>query len=75
VQVRLRGRASPGGYAALWSRTTQAFLALDGRVNQMINSTWYEAIVALQSPFSLPEDEWQRPFVVFNVLCRRGLAP
>lgn len=75
VQVRLRGRATPGGYAALWAKALQTFLALDGVVNTTINGVWYEALFALQSPFGLPEDEWNRPTVIFNVLARRGLAP
>jgi hypothetical protein len=25
----------------------------------------------LQSPFGQPPDEWQRPFVLFEILCSR----
>jgi len=71
VQVRLRGQAAQGGYAAMWTKAMTAFVLLDSVVNQTINSTFYERILALQSPFGLPDDQYNRPFLVFNVLCQK----
>jgi Bacteriophage minor capsid protein len=74
VQVRLRGSASAGGVTAMWTRAMQAFIALDSVTNQTINGVFYQKILALQSPFSLPEDEWRRPTLIFNVLCRKAVV-
>lgn len=71
VQVRVRGTATQGGYAAAWQKVTQAFLALDGVHNQTVNGVYYRQIRALQSPFGLAEDESARPHLVFNVLCQK----
>ena len=74
VQVRLRGSAAQGGYAAMWSKATQAFLALDSVRNQVLNGTFYQSILALQSPFGFPEDQYERPYVLFNVRCAKALS-
>lgn len=74
VQVRLRGSAAQGGYAAMWTTATQTFLALDSVRNQVLNGTFYLAILALQSPFGFPEDQYERPFLVFNVRCARSVT-
>ena len=72
VQVRVRGSAAQGGYAAMWARATQAFTALDSVRNQTLSGTFYQAILALQSPFGFPEDQYERPFVLFNVRCLKS---
>lgn len=72
VQVRVRGAAVPGGYAAMWSTAEQAYKVLDSVRNQTINGVFYRHILALQSPFGLGEDQYNRPTLVFNVRCARG---
>ena len=71
VQVRIRGGTTQGAYAAMWATAEQAFVALDSISNQAINGTFYQRIMALQSPFALPEDEYGRPTLIFNVRCVR----
>jgi Bacteriophage minor capsid protein len=73
VQIRFRGSASAGGYSAMWAKALQAYVALDSVTNQVINGVFFEKILALQEPFGFPEDEWRRPALGFNILCRRAI--
>jgi hypothetical protein len=74
VQVRVRGSAAQGGYAAMWTQAEQAYRLLDSVRNQVVNGTFYQAILALQSPFGLGEDQYQRPFLAFNVRCAKAAS-
>jgi hypothetical protein len=58
----------------MWAKAMQAYVALDSVTNQIINGTYYEKILALQEPFGFPEDEWRRPALAFNILCRKALS-
>jgi hypothetical protein len=69
--VQLRWRGAPFGYAAARQQAGAAFRLLDSIVNQQINGVFYQSIQALQSPFGQPSDEWQRPFVLFEIICAR----
>lgn len=74
--VQCRWRGSPFGYAAIREQAGAAFRLLDSVVNQAINGVGYRQILALSSPRSLPADEWNRPTVLFEILCYRdGQAP
>ena len=74
VQVRWRGRATQGGYAALWTKAEAAFVALDSVRNQVINGVKYLNIMALQSPNgAIPDDQYNRPTLVFSVICHKEL--
>jgi hypothetical protein len=57
----------------MWAKAMQAYVALDSVTNQTINGIFYEKILALQEPFGFPEDEWRRPGLGFNVLCRKAI--
>lgn len=70
VQVRVRG--APFGYAQARALAQQAFLALDGLTNQTLNGTFYRSIFALQSPFGLGTDAWNRPAILFNIRCAKA---
>src|SRR5262245_1112839 len=70
VQCRFRGE--PFGYQATRQKAGEAFTLLDSVINQTINGTFYLWIQALQSPFSQPQDEWQRPFILFECRCARN---
>jgi Bacteriophage minor capsid protein len=72
VQVRVRGGTAPGAYASAWAKAYQAFLALDAVKNATINGVFYQRILALQSPFGQPDDQYNRPFVVFHVRCLKS---
>jgi hypothetical protein len=74
VQVRVRGSTVQGGYAAMWTVAETAYRLLDGVRNQVVNGTFYQAITVLQSPFGLGEDQYQRPFVAFNVRCAKAAS-
>jgi hypothetical protein len=72
--VQLRFRGTPYGYQAARMQAGEAFTLLDSVVNQTINGTRYLWMQAMQSPFGQPADEWNRPFVVFEVRCARHAA-
>jgi hypothetical protein len=76
ARVQLRWRGTPYGYAAARTQAGNAFRLLETVVNQPINGVFYQQITALQSPFALPSDEWQRPSILFEIICARdGQAP
>lgn len=71
VQVVVRG--APHGYVAARTRAQDAFVALASVHNQTLGGNFYLEVVALQSPWWLYTDEQQRPHIVFNVACMKGV--
>jgi hypothetical protein len=74
VQVRVRGSAAQGGYAAMWALAEQAGRLLDSVRNLSVNGTFYLAIMLQQAPVGLPEDQYQRPSLVFHVRCTKAAS-
>lgn len=69
--VQLRWRGAPYGYAVIRQQAGQAFRLLGSVVNQVINGVFYQQLTCLQSPHALPADEWDRPSILFEILCAR----
>lgn len=74
--VQLRWRGAPWEYATVRTQAGNAFRLLGSVVNQMINGVFYRQILLLSSPHALPSDEWNRPAILFEIVCARdGQAP
>jgi hypothetical protein len=71
VQIICRG--APYGYPAARTRAQQAWKALDGLSNVVLQGETYLWVLAMQSPFLLRVDEMARPILVFNIRCAKGL--
>lgn len=72
IQVRFRGRATQGGYAAMWAKAEQAYVVLDSVNNQIINGVFYRTIRVLGDVAGLGEDEFARPALAFTVRAQRA---
>jgi Bacteriophage minor capsid protein len=72
VQVATRG--APYGYPAARAAAQAAWEALDGVQNASLSGTFYLWLQALQSPYWLRTDDFQRPVILFNLRCARALA-
>lgn len=76
AMVQCRWRGAPYGYADARTKAGNAFRLLESVVNQIVGGAFYQQIVAMQSPYGVPQDEWNRPYVVFEILCvRDGQVP
>jgi len=76
AMVQCRWRGSPWGYASIRGEAGTAFRLLGSVANQEINNVFYRQILLLSSPHALPNDEWNRPTVLFEILCYRdGQSP
>jgi minor capsid protein len=71
VQVATRG--APYGYPAARQTAQAAWDVLDGVQNASLSGTFYLWLQALQSPYWLRTDDFQRPVLLFNVRCARAL--
>ncbi len=71
LQVATRGL--PYGYPAARQKAQDAWDVLDGVANQVLSGTTYLLIEALQSPYFLRTDDFQRPILIFNIRCSRAL--
>jgi len=71
ARIQCRWRGNPHGYEAARGMAGEAFKLLASVVNQTINGVWYQQILPLGGPFGLPPDEWNRPFVLFEILAAR----
>src|SRR5262245_20410728 len=74
ARIQCRWRGSPHGYETARGMAGAAFTLLDSVINQTINGVFYRRIMALEGPFALPPDEWQRPIVLFEILCQKDPA-
>jgi Bacteriophage minor capsid protein len=70
VQVATRG--APYGYPAARAAAQAAWDVLDGVQNTSLSGTFYLWLQALQSPYWLRTDDFQRPVLLFNVRCARA---
>jgi hypothetical protein len=71
LQIATRG--APYGYQAARQKAQEVWDALEGLANTALSGTAYLLVEALQSPYWLRTDDLNRPFLVFNVRCSRGL--
>jgi len=69
--VQLRWRGAPYGYAAARTQAGNAYRLLGSVVNQVLSGAFYQQIIPMQSPYGVPPDEWNRPFLVFEVWVKR----
>ena|SRR5262245_21148168 len=71
ARIHLRFRGAPFGYETARGMAGEAYKLLGSVVNQTINGVFYQQITVLNGPFGMPQDEWNRPFIVVEVLCAR----
>jgi hypothetical protein len=72
--VQVVSRGTPYAYAVARTKAEAAFVTLDSVHNQMLGSTFYLWILALQSPFLSHVDDLNRPHIVFNVRCAKAVG-
>jgi len=74
--IQCRWRGAPYGYAVARTQAGNAFRLFGTVVNQVIHGVFYRQILLLSSPHGLPQDQWNRPSIVFEMICARdGQAP